>query len=261
MAGAMIENVGVQLFTVRKYTRTPDALEATLRKLHEMGYSRFELARLRFSPEELAVLKRLKAELGLVYTVSQIKLKVIQKRLDWLIEFSKTLGIGYIEVSVIPMKAFLGGEKGLRALAAELNALGAQLKERGVSLLYHHHNFELIRLGDRLGIDILLAETDRRYVNLVADTYWIARSGIHPGDFIERRAERIGGIHLRDCQYRFRGLRFVFNDCAVGDGTVDFGFLARLSGRFMSVEQATEQPFEMLQRSRAALERLLGQQV
>ncbi len=256
----MIENVGVQLFTVRKYTRTPDALEATLRRLHDMGYSRFELARLLFSPEEMAVFKRLKEELGLVYTASQIKLKVIQKRLDWLIEFSKTLGIGYIEVSVIPAKAFLSGEKGLRALAAELNALGAQVMEHGISLLYHHHNFELIRLGDRLGIDILLAETDSRFLSLVADTYWLARSGIHPGDFMERRAERVRGIHLRDCQYRFGGLRFVFNDCAVGDGTVNFGFLARLSGRFMSVEQATEQPFEMLQRSRAALERLLGQQ-
>ncbi len=253
----MIEQAGVQLFTIRKYTQTPEALEATLRKLHAMGFSRFELARIRFSPEELAVLKRLKEELGVVYTASQIKLKTIQKRLDWLMEFSQALGIEYLEVSVIPLKAFLGKEKGLRALAAELNALGEQTKARGVSLLYHHHNFELVRLGDRMGIDILLQETDSRFVNFVADTYWLARSGIHPGGFIARHKDRIQGIHLRDCQYRFSRLRFSFNDCAVGEGSVDFGFLAEMGGRFLSVEQATDQPFEQLGKSRAFLERIL----
>ena len=253
----MIGQVGVQLFTVRKFTRTPEALEATVRKLHGMGFSRFELARLRFSAEEMAVLKRLKEELGFVYTACQIKLSVIQKRMDWLIEFSKTLDIGNIEVSVIPLKAFLGGGKGLRKLAGTLNTLGKRMKETGVALLYHHHNFELIRLGEQLGLDILLTETDCRCVNFVADTYWLARSGIHPGNFIEKYESRISGIHLRDCQYRFRRMRFAFSDSAVGEGTIDFRFLTMIHDKFLSVEQATDQPFEMLRKSRGWLEQLL----
>jgi sugar phosphate isomerase/epimerase len=256
MVGKMIRNLGVQLFTVRKHTETPEALEETLRKLYNMGYRYFELARIQFTPKEMEVLKKLKEELGLIYTTSQIKLPVILKQFDWLMTFSKALDIKSIEVSVIPMKAFLGREKGLCNLAQQLNILGKRMKGKGISLLYHHHNFEMIRLGNERGIDLLMSKTVSGYVNFVADTYWLARSGVEPGGFIEKYDERIKGIHLRDCQYHFKGFKFKFSDSAVGDGTVDFRFLKKISNKFLSVEQATDQPFEMLKKSRDYLMKL-----
>lgn len=242
--------IGVQLFTVREQCKTPEELKKTIMKLYEIGYRSFELARIQFSLEEMIVLKEMKENLGIVYSTSQIKLKVIQKDFDWLMTFSKELGIKSIEVSVIPIRAFLGMKKGLLELAQTLNELGQKTLEHGVSLLYHHHNFELIKIGSELGIEILFSSTDKKYVNYVVDTYWLSRSGINPYSFITQYEARIRGLHLRDCQFYFKRLAFRYRDCAVGDGVIDFGFLKEMKPTwFYSVEQATDTPFEALQKS------------
>ncbi|MGL1893007.1 MAG: sugar phosphate isomerase/epimerase [Spirochaetaceae bacterium] len=240
-----MKNLGVQTFTIRELIKTPETLRKTFTELVQIGYKRFELARMKYDQAELDVLKDLQKEFGLEYVTCQIKYKVILKRFDWLMKFSKELNIPTLEVSVIPMDAFLKKEKGMLELSKKLNDLGKRTQEHGVNLLYHHHNFELIPMGSKIGFDHLVDNTDPKLVNFVIDTYWLARSGFDPNCFIDRYISRVTGVHLRDCEFISSGFGFGFKDQKIGAGSINFEPFKEDKYKdinFFSVEQATSDP-------------------
>lgn len=248
----MLDRLGVQTFTIRKLIKNSVELRKTLTELGEMGYTHFELARMKYNREELAVLKELQERYHFTYVTCQIKMDVIIKRFDWLMEFSRELKIPTIEVSVIPLKSFLKKREGMLELAEELNALGSRTKEYGVELLYHHHNYELILMDDELGLIHLFNHTDPDLVNFVIDTYWLARSGFNPYSFIKEYEDRVRGVHLRDCNFYHKALSFKFRDEVVGRGSIDFKMFKsdKLENiLFFSVEQDSKNPIEDLKLS------------
>jgi len=256
----MINKVGIQTFTIRKQIQTLSRLENTFRYYAKQGIKNFELSRLNFNRDEMLALQKLKDELELTFTASQITLKNIIRNFDFLMEFSTTLGIKYIEVSVIPMRSFLKKEKGIIELSKTLNELGARTKERGIGLLFHHHNFELIKFSDSISFDIIACNTDKELVNFVCDTYWLARSGYDPAKFISDRKDRIKGVHLRDNRFYYKFGKFQSKDTAIGDGTIDFKSIVEddLENKidFYSIEQDTPIPQKDIMKSYDYLEKL-----
>jgi len=245
----MIEKLGVQTFTVRNEIKTPDDIRKTFTRLNDIGYKRFELARMKYNQAELNVLKELKKEFDFEYVTCQIKMKTIIKNFDWLMKFSIELGIPTIEVSVIPISDFLKREKGMIELSGKLNELGQRTKKAGINLLFHHHNFELIKMGGKLGIDHLFENTDREFVNFVVDTYWLARSGFDPFSFVKKHEDRVKGIHLRDSEMFQKGFGFDYKDQVIGKGTINFDpFKNEILNNvdFYSVEQNSSDPIEDL---------------
>lgn len=257
----MIDKLGIQTFTIRKLIENPNDLYDTLLKLHNKGISSFELARISFSEEEIQVLRKLKEDKGICYTAIQVKLEKIEKNLDWYATFCKTLGITYIEVSAIPILSFLNKEKGFLNLAKRLNLLGEKVRNKGVQLIYHHHHYELIRIGNLVGLDQLIKETEPKYVQFLADTYWLARGGYNPASFIEKNKTRIKGVHLRDFELKFSFGRFVPTEVAVGDGRIDFKEILSKKNDwdidFYSIEQDTKQPLEDLLKSYQYLKKMV----
>jgi len=256
----MIEKIGLQTFTIRNDIQTPQEIENSLRFYSSKGIKKFELARINFFKEDLNVLLKLKHELGLEYTASQITLKKIIKKFDFLIEFSNALDIKYLEVSVIPFIYFLQKQNGIIELSQKLNELGRKTKERGINLLFHHHNYELIKYNDKLSLDILMNNTDSNLVNFVCDTYWLARSGYNPSSFIQSRIDRVKGLHLRDNKFYYSFGKFNYTDTTIGDGTIDFESILNLDKLgnidFYSIEQDTQNPREDILRSYSYLNEL-----
>ena len=248
----MMDKLGVQTFTVRNEIKTPDEIRKTFTRLSEIGYKRFELARMKYDQAELNVLKELKDEFNFEYVTCQIKMKTIIENFDWLMKYSIELGIPTIEVSVIPIPAFIKREKGMIELSGQLNVLGRRTKERGIHLLYHHHNFELIKMGGKLGIDHLMDNTDPDLVNFVFDTYWLARSGFDPYSFVKKNEKRVKGIHLRDSEMISKGFAFSYRDQVVGKGSIAFNQFKSDSLKnvdFYSVEQDSKNPISDLESS------------
>lgn len=256
----MIEKIGVQTFTIRKLINTPEKLYTTLLDLSRSGIKNFELARISFSKEELAVLLKLKRQENLNFSVCQIKLKDIEKNLDWYQEFCNMLDIKYLEVAVIPMKSFLKREKGLLKLSDRLNILGRRVKEKGINLLYHHHHFEMVKYNNKLSLNIIMDNTDPNLVNFVADTYWLARGGFNPAKYIDDNKSRIKGIHLRDYELNFKKFDFSITDSTVGKGTIDFKEIVDKDKNwnvdFYSIEEATDEPINALNESYNYLSKL-----
>jgi sugar phosphate isomerase/epimerase len=94
----------------------------------------------------------------------------------------------------------------IRAVIPFLNEKGTELRRRGIRLHYHNHDFEFERMdGVATGMDLLLGGLDPDAVTLCVDIGWVWRMGIDPADFLRRRRDRIGFLHLRD----FKGVESV----------------------------------------------------
>ena len=92
-----------------------------------------------------------------------------------------------------------GEEKAVRELAARLNKAGEVLKKEGVSLLYHNHNCEFLRLAPgQCGYDLLLAQTDPECVNFEFDSYWCADCGADPLAVMDALGTRMKLWHIND---------------------------------------------------------------
>lgn len=257
----MIDKIGIQTFTIRKLIQTPDKMKEKFLELNKFGIKNFELARISFSEDEMKMLKTLKDTHGIRYSVCQIKLKDIEKKIDWYINFAKTLDIEYLEVSVIPIKSFLQKKKGLLQLSKRLNTLGEKLLNEGIKLLYHHHHYELVNFDEKLGLELLMNHTDSNYLNFVVDTYWLTRGGFDPTHFIDKHHDRIKGVHLRDYDLKFKRGRFSITDATLGQGRINFKSLVKNDAEwtidFYSIEQATDTPMVDLKRSYEYIKNLI----
>jgi sugar phosphate isomerase/epimerase len=109
------------------------------------------------------------------------------------------------------------------AFAHDLNQAGRMAKQVGLRLGYHNHNWEFFRLTDdpsRTAFDVLIEETDPRYVHFELDLFWSFRGARDPVDILDRIDGRVRQYHVKDMNQAGS-----FED--VGQGLIDFARIFR----------------------------------
>lgn len=87
----------------------------------------------------------------------------------------------------------------VKKLAKRLDTVGNIVKKEGISLCYHNHNVEFLKVdGEKRVIDILVDETDSSNLSFEADTYWAAEAGVDVFGFLKRLKGRIKLYHIND---------------------------------------------------------------
>ena len=87
------------------------------------------------------------------------------------------------------------------AFAHDLNRAGRMARDAGLRLGYHNHNWEFFRLDDGSGdraFDVLVEETDPRYVHLELDLFWAWRGAADPVDLFRQTGNRVRQYHVKD---------------------------------------------------------------
>jgi sugar phosphate isomerase/epimerase len=87
------------------------------------------------------------------------------------------------------------------AFAHDLNRAGKMARDVGLRLGYHNHNWEFFRLTDdpsKTGYDVLIEETDPRYVHFEMDLFWVTRGARDPVDLLRRLDGRVRQFHVKD---------------------------------------------------------------
>lgn len=174
---------------------------------------------------------------------------------------------------IIEMLAILGGTdvnlSGLltwedRTLAdytaaiAIMNEAGQQLRDAGIHLHYHNHDFEFDKVdGNKTGMDLLLDGLNFDVVDLCVDVAWVLRGGADPATFLRAHKDRIGFLHLKDHD----GKQWA----ELGRGQVDYrsimAVLPELTGaRWAMIEQDSSEldPCDSVTISRAYLRETFG---
>ena len=80
----------------------------------------------------------------------------------------------------------------------EIKMLGAKAAEYGMTLLYHNHDFEFIKIDGEYALDILYNEVPSEFLQTEIDTCWVNVGGENPAGYIEKYTGRAPVVHLKD---------------------------------------------------------------
>jgi sugar phosphate isomerase/epimerase len=184
--------IGLQLWTVR------DALDkdftGTLRAVAKSGYDGIEGGGTGPLNEKAysTLMKELKLEnMGAHVGLDEFEGAKLEKRLA----YHRRLGIKYLGYS--HWEKHMNAETWKR-IAAPMNRVGKAARAHGMVFQYHNHAHEFVQYGGRTALDILLGESDPRWVKSQLDVGWVARAGQNPVAWMRKLGRRIATIHLKD---------------------------------------------------------------
>ncbi|WP_099303545.1 sugar phosphate isomerase/epimerase family protein [Bacillus sp. Marseille-P3800] len=186
-------NVGLALYTLRD--DMDKDFKGTLQKVKEIGYTGVEFAG--FSSYSSKEVKAMLDEIGLEPWSSHVPLEKLRNELQDVITYHKELGVHYI---VCPY--LTEDERGTKTdyfnLAEELETIGNEIREAGMLLLYHNHDFELELFDEELALDLLLRNTRTCNMALECDTFWVEYAGHKATDYLAKHKDRVPVIHVKD---------------------------------------------------------------
>jgi sugar phosphate isomerase/epimerase len=187
--------IAAQLYTVRKFTRTPAEIAATLKKVREIGYEAVQCSAL--GPIEPEELRKLADGEGLTICATHEPFLKFRDEIDSMLEKHRILGCKHPAVGGMAPYDY-GVVEDYARFAREANQIGQKLATAGMTFSYHNHNAEFVRLGGRLGMDIIFEDTDPRYVKAELDIYWVQAGGGDPAAWIDKLSNRMPLLHLKD---------------------------------------------------------------
>ncbi len=187
--------IAAQLYTVREFMKTAEALDATLKRVRGIGYTTVQMSGIGPIPDDevRAILK----SSGLTCCSTHVRAAWPWQNLDAIVAQHHLWNCPNAGIPSMP-QAYRANEAGFRRFAAEANAIGEKLCQAGITLSYHNHSFEFVRFGRRTGLDLLFDETDPRYLQATLDTYWVQHGGGDPVAWINKLTRRMPVIHLKD---------------------------------------------------------------
>lgn len=189
-----LSGVGVQLYMLRAAMRADP--EATLARIAELGYDEIEW---------WGSWGRTPAQLRATLDANRLRSpaahvdprELAADRLPATLETATTMGHRTLIVAWTAPDQRRNADDWKR-VAERLNEAGAAAASAGIRTGYHNHDFEFTRFGDRTGFDILVAETDPRYVDIELDCFWALKAGHAPQVLLRRHRDRIALLHLKD---------------------------------------------------------------
>ncbi len=186
--------VAIQLYSLRDDAERD--LMGTLKAVKEYGYDGVELAGLYGkTPEEFA---RLANEAGLVPISAHVSLPQLLADTEKVINDYKSVGCKHIVIPWLSESDRPGGEN-YKTTLENIARIGALAAENGMSLSYHNHEFEFVRLeSGKFGFDDLYDSTSPEHLKMQLDTCWVSVAGESPLHYLEKYANRCPLLHLKD---------------------------------------------------------------
>lgn len=185
--------IAVQMYSLREESKVD--FVGTLKKVAELGYDGVEFAG--FEGRTAEEVKDLLDGFGLKAASSHISLDQLKNNLDEVIADQKTIGSKFV---VCPfLTADQRSEEDYYSHIDFFEKVGKRLREEGLTLCYHNHDFELEKLSDgRKALEVIFDDTSAEDVQTELDIYWLTKAGENPIEWIKRYKGRTPLIHLKD---------------------------------------------------------------
>jgi sugar phosphate isomerase/epimerase len=222
-AGSVPQNrVGLQLYSLRNQFGTN--VPATLAEIKGWGIKNVELAgTYGLSTEQF------KAQLdtaGLKAISAHYGYEQFRDHLDAVVSDAKILGLKYVGCAWIPHGDTFD-EKTCREAIAVFNHAGEVLARQGVKFFSHTHGYEFAPFQDETFFDLMMKETNPKYVSFEMDIFWVAHANQDPVKLLEKYGNRFQLMHLKGMKEStptgfFNGHSEVSNDVPVGQGKIPF---------------------------------------
>jgi sugar phosphate isomerase/epimerase len=213
--------LGLQLYSLREQCKKE--LPSTLDEVKSWGIRYLEVG-----GDYLPPVEKFAPELaarGLKPISAHFSYDKYRDDLDSVVREAKILGLKYAGCAWIPHEGAFD-EKTCRDAAAVFNRAGEALAKHGLRFFYHTHGYEFQPYGSRTLFDLLMEETNPKYVHYQMDIFWVVHPGQDPVKLFERYGKRWELVHLKDMKKGtptglLTGSSDVTNDVALGTGQID----------------------------------------
>jgi len=192
-SAANVENeIALQMYTLRN-VGTPAEQFAMASKA---GFEHVELVGNHgLDADEM---KSLLAKNHLTVTSSHEQLSALEQHYQQTVAFNKAVGNSTIVVPWIEPQDRPDSAQGWKDFAQRLDTLGAKLRQDGMQLAYHNHNFEMKKYDGVTALEIVFNHSRPENLKLEMDAAWISRGGQDPARILQQYPGRVYAIHAKD---------------------------------------------------------------
>jgi sugar phosphate isomerase/epimerase len=246
--------IAAQLFTLRKFTQTPEGFAETLRKVKAIGYNAVQVSGI--GPMEPEFVKQTADQLGITICATHIGFDRLKTDFDQVVHQHKLWDCKYVGIGSMP-DSYRNDREGYVRFAREASEYGKELAKHGLVLIYHNHNFEFKKFGDSTGMEILFKESDPEAFQFELDTYWVQSGASDPVAWIKKVRGRMDVVHFKDMALGDHCEQIM---AEVGEGNLNWKDIIRvceeIGVKWCAVEQdvCRRDPFESLAISKKNLE-------
>ncbi len=252
--------VGIQLYSLRaQFTRN---VPQTIGTVKGFGIQEVELAG--NNNLKNPAYRQMLEQAGLKPIAGHFPMERITGDTEAVAKECQELGIRYVGAAWIKGKGEFDIEAAHKA-AADFNKAGKALAAHGIKVFYHCHGYEFKHRNSSglKAMDILIRETDSRYVAFEMDILWVQYPGEDPAAWLAKYPGRWELMHLKDLK---KGVPTGFhnggtdpnNDVALGTGQMDWAKIlkaAQKSGvKHYFIEDESASSVEQIPQSLKVLE-------
>lgn len=186
--------LALQLYSVREQLEKD--FFGTLKLVKEMGYEGCEFAGL--YGNDAKEIKEFCEKIDLIPISAHVTYNELVADTEKTVELYKTIGCEYIAVPYLPQDLRYGTEK-YPEVVENIRKIGQVCKEKGITLLYHNHDFEFEKNENgEYVLDALYSEIDSTLLQTEIDTCWVKVSSVKPCEYILKYSNRAPVVHLKD---------------------------------------------------------------
>ncbi|MCM3661085.1 TIM barrel protein [Georgenia satyanarayanai] len=194
------EDVSIGMFSLIPWVNT-DGLPSVLARLAEIGFENIEPFGGTFNGYTAEQFRAMTDLIGLKVPSSHYN--VAEGTFDVTLDYVETLGQEYVGSGGFPQPGISSYGRVLRTAEA-MDRLGQRSVEAGIGKLFgHNHATEFTTVYNHGGKEmsaweILVEETDPRYVTFQLDVAWATHAGVDVPALIEEHGDRIELLHIKD---------------------------------------------------------------
>ena len=185
--------VAIQMYSLRQ--EASENFYATLKKVKELGYDGVEFAGLfGHTAEEV---RDMCADIGLTPISAHVPYVDMVADPEGVLEVYAKIGCQYVVVPYLATKHRPGGDE-FSEVIKNIAMLGGVAKKLGMTLLYHNHDFEFMKLDGKYALDILYEEVPADLLQTELDMCWVNVGGEDPVEYLLKYSGRSPIVHLKD---------------------------------------------------------------
>jgi sugar phosphate isomerase/epimerase len=185
--------LAIQLYTMRSMNDLDRILDAVA----EAGFRHVETVGSQL--DDAATVKAKLDARGLEAPSSHVGLGALRERPEALVDACRALGIDQLFISAVPPDKRGMPADGWRALGRELGDMAERLREQGIELGYHNHDWELApKEGGQTALELLFEAAEGGPLTWQVDVAWLARGKADPKVWLDRYRGRVTSAHVKD---------------------------------------------------------------
>lgn len=185
--------IALQLYSVRDLLEKD--LEGGLKQVKELGYDGVELAGL--YDHTAAEVKEILDRVGIQAVSAHVPFTDMLEDPEGVLSDYAMLGCRYVAIPYVSDE-YRPGHEGFKDLIEGAKVLGEAARKKGMTLLYHNHDFEFALIDGEYALDVLYREVPASLLETELDICWVNISGEDPASYIRKYAGRAPVVHLKD---------------------------------------------------------------